>query len=186
MTQLSRRAFTAGALALGGSLSGCSAARISSTRGEIDAQVDRALATMYATVPGSQGLAERAVAMLVMPRMSEMSFLGGGSYGEGALLIGGAKVDYYSAIGASFGLQIGAQRYAHTLLFMTREALAGFRAADGWELGVDAGYVVPQSAAAATVTTSTYAKPIYALIYGQQGLVVGASVEGGKYSRIVR
>ena len=182
MNRWTRRGFIAGTTAL----SACGAARIASTRGEIDSRVDAALVEMYDTVPGARQLAELAVGMLVMPRVNEVGFFGGGAYGEGALMIGNAKVDYYSAAGASFGLQIGAQRYKHALLFMTNEALAGFRAADGWEVGVDAEYALLDKSAAVTVTTSTYNKPIYALVFGQRGLIVGASVEGNKYSRIVR
>ena len=181
-TRWTRRGFMASATAL----SACSTASISSSRGEIDTRVDQALIELYQTIPGAQELANLAVGMLIMPRVNEAGFVGGAAYGEGALLIGNAKVDYYSVAGASIGFQIGAQRYKHALLFMTNEALAGFRAADGWEVGIDAEYAVLDKSAAVTVTTGTYDKPVYALIYGQEGIIFGATVEGNKYSRIVR
>jgi len=165
----------------------CSSTQFASTRGEIDTRVNNALSDLYVSVPGARELSEQAVATLVMPRMQEGSLIYGGAYGEGALLIKNATVDYYSAASASFGLQIGAQSYSHVLMFMTPESLADFRTSDGWELGADAEYVFPDDrAGSATVTTGTFNKPIYAIIFGQKGLTVGASIEGIKYSRIIR
>lgn len=166
-------------------LSAC-ASRVASSRGEIDARVDQALSELLATVPGSRAAAAQAAGILIMPRVNEGGFIYGGAYGEGALMVGGAKVDYFSVASASFGLQAGAQRYKHALFFMTPEALAEFRTADGWEIGLDAEYALPSASGAATVTTSTFDKPIYAVVYGQEGLIIGASIEGSKYSRIVR
>ena len=182
MNTWTRRGILASSLAV----AGCSAARISSSRGEIDTRVAEALAELYALVPGSKALTEQASGVLIMPRMNEGSFIYGGAYGEGALIIGGATVDYYAAASASFGLQIGAQRYRHALLFMTPESLADFRTADGWELGVDAEYTLANEGGAATATTTTFNRPIYAVIYGQEGLAIGAALEGTKYSRIIR
>ena len=181
MTQLTRRSAMIGTLAL----AGC-ASRVTSSRGEIDTRVGEALAELYDTVPGAREISGQAAGVLIMPRVNEGSLVYGASYGEGSLMIGGAPVDYYSMASASLGFQIGAQRYRHALFFMTPETLADFRTADGWELGLDAEYAIPNRAGAASITSSTYNKPIYAVIYGQEGIIVGASLEGNKYSRIVR
>ncbi len=181
MTNLTRRSAVLAGLAL----AGCGG-RIASSRGEIDTRVAEALSQLYETVPGAREVGTQSAGMLVMPRVNEGSFGVGASYGEGSLLIGGAPVDYYAVASASIGLQIGAQRYRHALFFMTPDALADFRTADGWELGLDAEYAIPNYGGAASITTSTYNKPIYAVIFGQEGIIAGASVEGNKYSRIVR
>jgi hypothetical protein len=62
-----------------------------------------------------------------MPLMTEVGAGFGGAFGRGALRIQGVTVDYYSAAKGSFGLQIGAQQYAHALFFTTPEALENFR-----------------------------------------------------------
>jgi len=121
-----------------------------------------------------------------MPRINEGGLIGGGSYGEGALMIKGATVDYYAVASASIGLQIGAQRYGHALFFMTPDSLAEFRTADGWELGADAEFAIADRTGATSITSGTYNKPVYAVIYGQKGLIIGATIEGNKYSRIIR
>ncbi len=181
MTHITRRSAILGTMAL----AGC-ASRVTASRGEIDTRVGSALDELYDTVPGAREVASQSAGVLIMPRVNEGGLIYGASYGEGALLIKGATVDYYSVASASIGLQVGAQRYRHALFFMTPEALADFRTADGWELGLDAEYAIPNRAGAASITSSTYNKPIYAVIYGQEGIIVGASVEGNKYSRIVR
>lgn len=186
MNRITRRQAMMGGAVLGASALGGCVSRVASTRSEIDARVNSALAELYQTIPGSEALANQSKGMLVMPRINEAGFIYGANYGEGALLIGDAKVDYYSLAGASLGLQAGAQRYKHVLFFMTPDALADFRVADGWELGVDAEYAIPKNSGAITITTGIFNKPVYALIYGQEGLIAGASIEGNKYSRIVR
>ena len=180
MTNWTRRGMIAGTLAT----AGC--ASTVSSRGVINTRVAEGIAELYNTVPGSQAVVEQSAGILMMPLTNEGSFFYGAGYGEGALLIGGAPVDYYSAATASFGLQFGAQRFRHALIFITPESLADFRAADGWELGVDAEYAIANLGGAATLTTTTVNEPIYAVIFGQQGLIIGASVEGTKYSRVVR
>jgi hypothetical protein len=122
MSRLSRRTFMIG----GGSvplLAACGNGLNSGGGARIDARADAALDFMVQEVPGTAELMRDAAGMLVMPLVTEAGFGFGGAYGRGALRVGGATVDYYSAIAGSFGFQIGAQQYAHTLFFMTEEAL---------------------------------------------------------------
>jgi lipid-binding SYLF domain-containing protein len=151
----------------------------------IDARVDAAQEFMYREVPGTEELAFNAAGMLVMPLVTEAGFGFGGSYGRGALRINGATVDYYSAISGTFGLQIGAQQYAHTLFFMTDEALAEFRGSNGWAVGADVRYAVSARGGTLGIDTNTLIDPVIAVIYGQAGLIVGATLDGTRYSRII-
>ena len=104
---------------------------------------------------------------------------------EGALRIGGATVDYYSATSATVGFQAGAQQYAHVLIFQTDAALASFRASPGWLAGANAFYAIPQGGMALGADTITAQLPVVAMIFGQAGLMAGASIEGTKYTRII-
>jgi len=151
----------------------------------IDARVDAAQDFMYREVPGSQDLARNAAGMLVMPLITEAGFGFGGSYGRGALRINGVSVDYYSAISGTFGLQIGAQQYAHTLFFMTDAALQRFRTSSGWAVGGDVRYAVVDDGGTLGVDTTTLTDPVIAVIYGQTGLILGATLDGTRYSRII-
>ena len=128
---------------------------------------------------------DKASGVLYMPLMTEAAFGFGGAYGRGALLIDDVTVDYYSAASAGFGFQIGAQQYAHALFFMTPEALADFRASPGFAAGADLRYAVPSGGAAVGAETTTALAPVVALVFGQSGLIAGASLEGTKYTRII-
>ncbi|MBF9031526.1 twin-arginine translocation pathway signal [Rhodobacterales bacterium HKCCE3408] len=183
MTHLTRRTLVLSAAAL--PLAACGGGINSDGGARIDARVDNAIQFMYSEVPGTQQLAQDAAGMLVMPLVTEAGFGFGGAYGRGALRIGGTTVDYYSATSGSFGFQIGAQQYAHTLFFMTQDALANFRASPGWSAGAGVRYAVTTEAGDIGVDTTTLIDPVIAVVYGQAGLIVGATLEGTRYTRIL-
>ncbi|HGG63375.1 MAG TPA: twin-arginine translocation pathway signal, partial [Rhodobacteraceae bacterium] len=127
----------------------------------------------------------KAVGMLVMPLITKAGFGLGGSYGRGALRVNGVTVDYYSAAAASIGLQIGAQQFSHVLYFMTDEALADFRRSSGWAAGGDLEYALNDNGGNVSTETTVALAPVVAVIFGQAGLMVGATLEGTKYTRII-
>ena len=151
----------------------------------IDARVDATLNEMYAKYPNTVEIGNKANGMLVMPLITEAGFIFGGGFGQGALRIQGATVDYYSAVKGTAGLQIGAQQYAHVLFFMTEDALNEFRRSSGWTAGADIGYVVDATGSTLSTSTTTLRTPVIAAIFGQAGLLFGATVEGTKYTRII-
>jgi len=120
-----------------------------------------------------------------MPLVTEVGLGLGGSFGQGALRIGGVTVDFYSAAAASAGLQIGAQQYSHVLFFMTPDALAEFRQSDGWAAGAGIEYVANTQGETLIADTTTTLSPVIAVVFGQTGLRVGATIEGTKYTRII-
>ena len=151
----------------------------------IDERVDAATEFMYREVPGTEELAFNAAGMLVMPLITEAGFGFGGSYGRGALRINNATVDYYSAIAGTFGLQIGAQQYAHALFFMTEEALRDFRESPGWAVGGDVRYALNDRGGSLGIDTTVLTDPVIAVVFGQAGLIIGATLDGTRYSRIL-
>ncbi len=157
-----------------------------SPREVIDRNVDGALAELYQNVPGANELGARAQGILIIPKIRKVGFFASGAYGEGALLIGPAKVDYYSLSTLGIGLTFGATEFNQALFFMTSQALQDFRVADGWELGADAAVVWQKDGAAAGYNSTQINRPIYEVVFGQKGLIADASLAGAKYSRIVR
>lgn len=166
-------------------LAGCSNAVGTNAGAQLDARVDATHQYLVQNYPSAQALVQNAKGVLYMPLMTEAALGVGGAYGQGALRIGGATVDYYSATRATVGLQAGAQQYAHVLIFQTDAALAAFRAAPGWVAGANAFYAIPQGGMALGADTITAQLPVVAMIFGQAGLMAGASIEGTKYSRII-
>lgn len=181
---LSRRGFV---LAAGsaGLLAACNNGVGSRGAEAIDARVDATLSFLYGKYPGTRGLADKSAGMLVMPLVTKAGFGIGGSYGRGALRVGGVSVDYYSATSATIGLQIGAQQYAHVLFFMTDQALADFRRSYGYAAGADIEYAFNDNGENLKAETTTSLAPVIALVFGQAGLIVGATLQGTKYTRII-
>ena len=185
---LSRRNFVVfGAAAAG--LAACDGAIMGNGVGsnasqKIDARVDATRDYLYSRYPGTQNLTRTAKGVLYMPLVTEVGFGVGGAYGRGALRINDVTVDYYSATSASIGFQIGAQQYAHAIFFMTDDALANFRRSNGWVAGAGVEYATPDQGGNVG-TDTTQMDPVTVFIFGQQGLIVGATIEGVKYSRII-
>ena len=185
MKRMSRRALLGAAAATTLALAACGNGIGSEGAAKLDARIDSSLNYLDSNFPGTRDLQQKSVGMLVMPLITEAGFGFGASYGRGALRVNGISVDYYSATQASFGLQIGAQQYAHVLYFMTEEALAEFRASPGWAAGADVQYAVIDRGANISAETTTALSPVIAVVFGQAGLLAGASVQGTKYSRII-
>lgn len=184
MTGLSRRGMLiAGGATLG--LAACGNGLGSNGAATIDARVDATRDYVRSKYPDVTAEMARAVGVLYMPLITEAGFGFGGAYGRGALRINDVTVDYYSAAKANVGFQLGAQQYAHVLLFMTPEALANFRSADGWAVGADVSYALPDGGASAGVDTTTVTAPVKAYVFGQSGFIAGVSLTGTKYTRII-
>ncbi|QHQ34672.1 YSC84-related protein [Algicella marina] len=175
-----------GVLAAGAaSLSACTVGNVQSA-GQIERDVAAARALLYRSVPWSQQLADQAAGSLIIPNIIEGGFVISGAYGEGALQVGEATVDYISMSAAAIGFQIGAQSFNQALFFLTQESLRQFRITDGWELGVDAEVAILEDGASVGASTNTVSRPVVSIVFGQRGLIVGASLEGAKYSRLIR
>ncbi len=170
----------AGAFALGACNNGIG----SNGAGQIEARVSATQDFLFAQYPGTRDLASRAAGVLYMPLMTEVGAGFGGAFGRGALRIQGVTVDYYAAAKGSFGLQIGAQQYAHALFFMTPDALEKFRRSSGWAVSGDVRYASPEEGASIG-KESTELNDVIALVFGQQGLIAGATLSGVKYTRII-
>jgi lipid-binding SYLF domain-containing protein len=187
MTDFSRRGFLA--LTGVGLVSACQSTVIGNGVGsnggaQIDARVRETQAYLLSKFPGTQQLANRSSGILTMPLVTEAGFGFGGAYGRGVLEIKGAKVDYYSAAKASIGFQIGAQQYAHMLFFTTDQALQDFRRSPGWAASADIRYATPDEGGSIGKET-TELDPVIAFVFGQQGLMAGATLSGVKYTRII-
>ena len=131
-------------------------------------------------------LARKAAGILVFPSVYKAGFGIGGSYGEGVLIVRGEPAGYYNIVSASFGFQLGAQAQTVIIMFMTDQALASFRNAYGFKVGVDGSIVVVNIGAAGAIDTDTLTSPIIAFVLDPQGLMYSLSLEGSKISKIER
>lgn len=153
-------------------------------RRAIDAEVDGALADLYASSPTARELGSKARGILVFPKIVSAGFIVGGSYGQGALRKGGATAGYYSVGAGSVGLLAGAQSKAMYLLFMTEDALQKFEASNGWTAGADASVVVVDEGAAGRVDTKTATAPVIGYVRSTAGLMASLSLDGTKFNKL--
>lgn len=182
MILTTRRGFVIGAAAFAAA---CDNSVGSQGADTIDRRVSTTVDYMYKTFPETRRLRDSSFGMLVMPLVGEAGFMVGGSYGEGALVVDGATLDYYSATQGTIGFQIGAQQYAYVLFFMTPEALKRFRTSPGWAAGAAAEFTGGDLSGALSADTATQ-NAVVAFLFAQQGLMIGATVDGTKYTRILR
>jgi lipid-binding SYLF domain-containing protein len=153
---------------------------------EIDTNVRATMEDFFAKVRGSRELVNRAAAILVFPSVIKAGIGIGGEYGEGALLTRERTTDYYNIVSASVGFQLGVQQRSVILVFMTPEALAGFRRTQGWKVGVDASVAIITVGAGGSIDTSRISSPIVGFIFDQKGLMYNLTLEGSKVTRIDR
>ena len=154
------------------------------TAAEIDRDVKSALEKLYAKSASARAMGEKAKSILVFPSIVKGGFLVGGQYGEGALLKGGKTVGYYNTIQASYGLQIGLQKYGYALFLMTDEAVKWINKSNGWEVGVGPTIVIVDEGASSSKTTTTLQSEIYAFFFDQKGLMGGLGLQGTKITKI--
>jgi lipid-binding SYLF domain-containing protein len=154
------------------------------SKDEINVSVKATLSRFKKQVKGSEAYLKGAQGVLVMPNITKAGFVIGGKYGQGALLVGGKTVDYYSLAEGSLGWQIGAQKYDMVILFMTDEVLKRFRGSEGWEAGVDAEVTLIEVGTSASVETLRSQHPVAGFIFDQKGLMGGVSIKGAKFTKI--
>ncbi len=154
------------------------------TAKEINGEVNQALPLFYQHVKGGKEFLNASKGVLVIPNIVKAGLGVGGEYGEGALRIGGKTVEYYSIAVGSAGLQIGAQKMNLILVFRQDGALKKFRASSGWKAGVDASVAFVDVGAGKSLDTMK--DPIVAFVFGQKGAMAGATIEGAKFTKLVR
>ncbi|VAX25006.1 Uncharacterized lipoprotein Bmul_4930 [hydrothermal vent metagenome] len=153
---------------------------------EINIKVDAALERFKKEISGADAFLKEAKGVLVFPGVIKVGIGIGGEYGEGALRIGGKTVEYYSTAAASIGLQLGAQSKIVILVFMDQNALSKFRDSDGWKAGVDGSVALATLGAGKQIDTENIKDPIVGFIFGNKGLMYNLTLEGSKFTKIVK
>jgi lipid-binding SYLF domain-containing protein len=155
-----------------------------SARSSINAQTDAALAKLYSQDPGSVAMIRKARGVLVFPAVVSAGFVVGGSYGKGALRVGGHTEGYYSTTAASVGLLAGAESKAVYILFLTDDSLNKFRSSSGWTAGADASVSVLNAGASADADTVTAQKAVVGYVLTNAGLMANLAIDGTKVSKL--
>ena len=151
---------------------------------EITAQGASSLRHLEAREPKTRFFAHHARAVLVFPSIFKAGLVFGGESGNGVLFIDGRPAGYYNLSGGTWGLQIGAEKFSYALFFMNDSALQYLESSDGWAIGTGPSVVVVDKGAAASLTSTTLSHDVYAVPFGQKGLMAGVEIEGSKITHI--
>ena len=150
----------------------------------LDESVRTAMGNFQAKIPLAPQLVEKAVGILVFPKVYKAGFLLGGGIGEGALQIRGETVQYYRTTSLSYGFQFGVQWRTEIVMFMTQDALDKFRAGNGWQAGIDGSIAVIAFGVGNSIDTDSMQEPIIGFIFDDKGLMFDLSLKGSKYWKI--
>jgi lipid-binding SYLF domain-containing protein len=161
-----------------------SAPALAASSSQLDASSKAALDRLVADVPAAKTLNQKAVAVLVFPSITKAGLGVGGQFGEGVLWRKGKPVGYYNTAAASYGLQVGGQRFGYAMFFMTEKALQSLDSTEGFEVGVGPSVVVVDSGMAKSITSSSLTEDIYAFTFAQKGLMAGAGLQGSKITKL--
>ena len=154
------------------------------TASEIDGWSDAALQRLFASSEEAKQLSNKSVAILVFPRVAKGGLMVGGQYGEGVMRQAGAKTGYFSIAGASYGLQIGVQRFSYAMFFLNEAALDHFYKNNGWEAGAGPTLVGGEKGWSSSMGTNDLQGDIVPVFWGQEGLMAGGGLQGIKITKI--
>jgi len=163
---------------------GLTAMVYAATAKEIDASADAALDRFYKQVKDAKQFAQKAKALLIMPKVVKAGLIIGGEFGRGALRINGRTVDYYSVMSGSFGAQIGGQAKDWVIAFMTDAALKKFRESKGWEAGVDGNVALFTVGGGDSGSSLKAEGDIIGFVFDVKGLMADVSFKGAKFTRL--
>ncbi len=151
---------------------------------KIDANVNESLERFYEQVEDGKEIANRAKGMLILPNVGKGALILGIEYGRGALRVGGKTVDYYSMATGSLGFQIGGEAKDIVITFNNDEALKKFRAAKGWEAGVDGNVALFTIGGGQKSLVAMNENPVLAFVFDVKGLIADISMKGAKFNKL--
>lgn len=153
---------------------------------EIEIGVQETLKRFRSEVNGGSEFLDKAAGVLVFPSVIKAGMGIGGEYGEGALLVGGKTVQYYSTAAASIGFQLGAQSKSLVVVFLDAKALEDFRSSEGWKAGVDGSVALVKWGVGEDINTIDIKDPVVGFVFDNKGLMYNLTLEGSKFTKIER
>jgi lipid-binding SYLF domain-containing protein len=150
---------------------------------DLTSQSRAALRQLVAQNPAAAKANRKALAVLVFPDVVKAGFILGAQGGKGILFVHGRPNGRYRTVAASYGLQVGVQKYGYALFLMNQKAVDWVNNTRGWEIGTGPSVVIVDKGMARSFSTDTMHSGIYAFTFDQQGLMAGLGLQGSKIMR---
>jgi lipid-binding SYLF domain-containing protein len=149
------------------------------------AECDQALDQLYAQVEQTESIVEQAQGTLVFPNVTSAGLGVGAETGNGCLYEDGVVNSYFNKSGASIGFQAGAQSRSEVLVLTSEAAMEKLTSAAGLDFGGNVTATVVDTGVGAQIDTKQLlSNEIIAFIFGETGLMAGATVEGTKVTEL--
>ena len=161
-------------------------AQVAATAEEINVSVEVALDIFHSGIIGGKEYLESAKGFLVFPNVMKAGLVFGGEYGEGAMIIEGKTVDYYSISTGSIGLQFGAQARRLIIIFMEENTLNKFLDSHGWDFGIDGSAAFFDMGTGGSIDSLNLNTTIIGIVYDVKGLMIDGSLKGSKFTKIIK
>jgi len=154
-----------------------------STKPESQGQADTLDADCQATIVRGRGAGcakwfDSAFGYAVFPSVGKAGFIVGGAHGKGQVYEQGKLIGYTTITQGSVGLQIGVQSFDEIIFFKDKLALDAFREGN-YQLDAGATAVAADKGASAQ---ADYSNGVAIVVFGEGGLMAGATVGGQKFS----
>jgi lipid-binding SYLF domain-containing protein len=167
---------TKGIVIVAALVAGCaSTPRTQSKRTQLQRDAHETVQAMLGKDPTLQPLLDRSAGYVVFPSVKEGGFIVGGAGAEGVVFGAGRPIAFAELSRASFGAQIGGQKYAELIVVRDRYTLDKMRAGNV-DFGAQASAVILRAGAA--TRTDFGANGIAVVIDPIGGAMVNASVSG--------
>lgn len=152
---------------------------------EIESDSDKALATFYNEIDGTEKFLKNSKAYVVFPDINEGGMFIGGKYGEGVLRIGNTSKAYYSITSASIGMQMGVKNYSMIIVFTSDAALNKFLLDDDeWETDIDGQIAIAEWNSKEELDDIDLDDSMTAFVFDSMGMMGSFTLEGTKFERI--
>lgn len=152
----------------------------------IDRSADEAIQIFRDTIDGSEIFLDQSAGYLVFPRAFRAGVGVGAETGEGVLRINETTADYYRITSGSLGLQLGAQSRSIIICFMTENSLNDFQNSSGWRVGVDGSVALIDMGGGKTIDSQNISDPVVGFIFNASGLMANLTLEGTRFTKLVR
>ncbi|MFP6562801.1 twin-arginine translocation pathway signal protein [Paraburkholderia sp. B3] len=155
------------------------------SRGQLVSEARASLNSLYASSPKAKKLAENATAILVFPAVLKGGLIVGASGGNGVLFRpNGTVLGYYNVTSLSYGLQAGAQNFSEAMFLMKPTVLRYLNSTEGLSVGSGPSVAILDEGIGKDMSSTTLRSDIYAVVFGQRGLMAGIGIQGQKISRL--
>ena len=121
---------------------------------------------------------ERSIAQVVFPKAVKGSFIFGGNYAEGYLVVNGQIIEQIRMVGGNIGPNIGGQSYSQITYIMDPETLFEIQTGQKFSLQGTASYAKAGQSITDIFGQISDGQSLITVIFNQSGYLAGISFEG--------